>query len=611
MCGIHLIIDRSKRLTTAAIEKMASATGYRGPDETRLQIRETSYANYLMAANRLMITDQSDAASLPMISADKKYALLFNGEIYNYAHLKNRLLDRGIRFNTFSDTEVLFHWLILNGKKGIDTLRGMFAFIFIDFENDEVLAARDRFGIKPLLYYSDEKYAIFSSEISPVINTGLMEKRLDRVQVQHYFAWKYAKSPWTFYENILALEHGKVMILGRGEKATFSYDKNVAGVRSEGAPSVKKVESLITESLLRQIDAKVPLGLLLSGGIDSTLLLALAHKEGFTLPTFSIVNSARDTAYGTEDYKYSRLAAGLFKSEHYEVEAGINLLEGFHDHIRSMDQPVGDSAWLLTAKISENASKSMKILLSGAGADELFAGYNRHWAFYQNLKYKGLFDTLSPFVKKFSKVLPSTLPLRLSKQVRLMKKWANSHDYNPWRTWINYQTFDEFGWESQTIGDDGDMPAWFGRAIDYDRNNYLVNDVLTLSDRASMQHGIELRVPYLDENIWQYLMSFDQIRLIEKGRKWVLKEILKKYGGKKFVRRRKEGFGLPLGKWLFDKKADHLWEPLNMGKSIIYEFIKKPWLDHLVEQHKKGREDHGPLLWSVIVLTHWLEQNFG
>ncbi len=611
MCGINLIIDKTKRLQTSVIEKMAETTRYRGPDEMRLQVIQTQHANYLMAVNRLMITDQTDSASQPMISADKKYALLFNGEIYNYAILKNELLDRGISFNTFSDTEVLFKWLIIHGKDGIDVLEGMFAFVFIVFEKDEVVAARDRFGIKPLHYFMDEKYAIFSSEIKPLVNSGLVEKKLDGPQIRHYLAWKYVQSPGTFYENIFTLEHGKAITLSHEKKAIFSYGKKAENEECKGASDPDKAEALLTESLLRQIDAKVPLGLLLSGGVDSTLLLALAHKEGFTLPTFSIINSAKDAGYGTEDYKFSRLAASAYRSDHHEMEVDISVLDGFFEHIKFMDQPIGDSAWLLTSVISENASKSMKILLSGAGADELFAGYNRHWAFYQYLKHRKLFDTLHPFVKTFTKALPSSLPPPLANRIRLMKKWANSHDRDPWRTWINYLTFNELNIELNSGGKNGGISDWFTIALNHDRDNYLVNDVLALSDRASMRHGIELRVPYLDDNLRQYLMSFDQIRLIERGRKWLLKEILKKYGGKKFVDRRKEGFGLPLGRWLFDKRAENLWGPLNSRESIIYEFIEKPWLDRLTDQHKRRREDHGPLLWSVIVLAHWLEQNFG
>jgi asparagine synthase (glutamine-hydrolysing) len=358
------------------------------------------------------------------------------------------------------------------------------------------------------------------------------------------------------------------------------------------------------------------LGLLLSGGVDSTLLLALAKKEGFTLPTYSIINTSREKSFGTKDYYYSRKASSLYSSDHHELEVDISLLKHFDDFITKMDQPIGDSAYLMTSEICNHASKSlpmgqagMKVLLSGAGADEIFAGYNRHLAYYNYLKNKKSIELLAPITKIISNKLPTGFGHPLRKQFRLAKKWASSIDPSPLKTFNNYLTFNElnFGLPDNKHGITDEN--WYGWALDYEKNNYLVSDVLALSDKASMLHGIELRVPYLNERLVAYLNAFQPEQRIRFGQKWILKEILNKYGGKIFVKRRKEGFGLPLSSWLFDKKARHLWEIFEPNH-LIFDFLDKSLFNKIVDQQKRKVDDHGPLLWSILVLARWIQQNF-
>lgn len=626
MCGINLIIDKHKVLDQDLINKMSDLTRHRGPDETKSHKIDTKTKTYFIASNRLKITDQSEVASQPFFSSDSKYVLLFNGEIYNFYTLKNELLNKNIVFASNSDTEVLFHWLLLNGKKGIERLEGMFAFIFIDIENDEILIARDRFGIKPIYYYEDNDCLIFSSEIKPIIGTGLMKKELNASQIHHYLLYKYAKQPETLFQNIFELDHGSVLCLQNNERYMEHYVQNNTR-QNDSIPDLVKIEELITNNLIQQLNSQVPLGLLLSGGVDSTLLLALAGKEGFTLPTYSIVNSKIDKSFGTRDYHYSRLAASTYASEHHEIEIDISLLDQFEDFIEKLDQPIGDSSYLMTSEICRNASKSqpcgpfagekgqagMKILLSGAGADELFAGYNRHFAFYKYLKNKKILDFLSPILKPVLNSLPAGFSHPLRKQFRLVKKWSKSFDKSPSKTFLNYLMFNELS--SNGNGIEINTPFkndkdWFGWALKHDQNNYLISDVLALSDRASMQHGIELRVPYLDEKLTDYLAGLHPTSLIEKGQKWILKELLKKYGGRKFANRPKEGFGLPLSNWLFDKRAAHLWELFESPDSVIFNYLEKDKFDRLVGQQKRKTEDHGPILWSILVLGHWLQRNF-
>jgi asparagine synthase (glutamine-hydrolysing) len=626
MCGINLIIDKRKKLDPDLIENMSALTSHRGPDETKPFRIDTPAKTFFLCANRLKITDQSEAAAQPFISSDSKYALLFNGEIYNFHSLKNELLDNNIRFSSHSDTEVLFYWMQLYGRNGIEKLEGMFAFIFIDVEKDEVLIARDRFGIKPIYYYEDENFFITSSEIKAIVGTGLVKKEINEDQIHHYLLYKYAKQPETLYKHISELKNGAVLRIKNNESRIEKFSRQDI-ISNPTVPDLTIIEDHITNSLLQQLDAQVPLGLLLSGGVDSTLLLAIAHKEGFTIPTYSIVNSKENRSFGTKDYHYSKLAASTYKSEHHELEIDISILDQFDDFIEGIDQPIGDSSLLMTSEICRNASLSqplgpstgeakqagMKILLSGAGADEVFAGYNRHFAFYKYLNNKKTLDVLSPFLKPALNLLPSGFPHPFRKRFQLAKKLARSLNASPSKTFQNYLTFNEL----KLSKDDNefkdqfdhkqDILAW---ALKHDQNNYLVSDVLALSDKASMQQGIELRVPYLDEKLTNYMAGLDPLLLINKGQKWILKELLKKHGGRKFVNRSKEGFGLPLSNWLFDKRIRHLWELFESKESIIFNYLEKNTFDILVSQQKRNTEDHGQLLWSILVLGHWLQKNF-
>ncbi len=610
MCGINLIIDNQKKLDPALIHQMAAASRHRGPDNTSSQRIDTPEKTYYLASNRLKITDSSENAAQPFISSDSRFGLVFNGEIYNYQALKNELINLGIRFNSHSDTEVLFHWLIVHGKSGISKLEGMFAFVFIDFHSDDIIIARDRHGIKPLYYYEDDHCFIACSEIKPILETGLVKKELNASQIHHYLQYKYAKSPETFYKNILEVSPDTVMYFHGKKWLSESFITQKASEINE-IPDIFRVEELLSDSLLQQINCNVPLGLLLSGGVDSTLLLALAKKEGFSMPTFSIVNSKADDSFGTRDNQFSRLAATIFESDHHEIEIGISILDQFDQFVQNMDQPIGDSAYLMTSEICKKASESMKVLLSGAGADELFAGYNRHWAYYKYLQNRKMLGVAMPLIKPLTNTISTGRSYPFRKKMKQVKKWMNSYDKSPEITFQNYlrqsDIFLDYA-KNKTSKTEEDWLKW---ALKHDQNNYLVHDVLALSDRAAMRHGVELRVPYLDENLVDYANGLSSKSLLAHGQKWILKDILEKNGGKKFIHRPKEGFGLPLSSWLMDAKVQHLWEWNNSSESLVFDFIDKKKIDQLISQQKRRSEDHGPLLWSILTLSHWLQHNFG
>jgi len=618
MCGINLIVDKTKSLGPDTIKLMTKHTNHRGPDESKIYARETRTRNFYLGANRLKISDISEFAAQPFLSEDGKYALLFNGEIYNHYDLKNELLGKGIRFSSYSDTEVLLQWVITFGTLRLDELQGMFAFVLVDFESEYILMSRDRFGIKPLHYYQDDRYTVVSSEIQPLIKTELFPKKLNETQIAHYLRYKYAQAPETVFQDVFELQPGTYCEVCPDKIEHHSLLKSQQEIEPKSF-EVADVEHLLKASVLQQINSSVPVGLLLSGGVDSTLILALARSEGFSIPSYSIVNTAKEQSFGTEDFRYARQAAKQFESDHHQIEMDISLLEQLESLVSRMDQPLGDSSYLVTSEIckyastnQQNEQANIKVLISGAGADELFGGYNRHWAFYKYLKYYRQLKALKAPLDAIASNLPTGFSHPLRKKFRLMQKFVSSVSESPETTFHNFLTFQEFH-SSDSFSGNTSMESnehWLSWALQHDFKNYLPNDVLALSDRASMMHGVELRVPYLSEDLQQYLNATSSELIMSKGKKWVLKEILKKYGGKAYAKRSKEGFGMPLGAWLVNDKCQHLWEFAEVKEQPVFNFVSKDRLTKLLQEQKRRAADHGPLLWAILVLAHWLNHNF-
>ena len=256
----------------------------------------------------------------------------------------------------------------------------------------------------------------------------------------------------------------------------------------------------------------------------------------------------------------------------------------------------------------------MKILLSGAGADELFGGYNRHWAFYQYLKNQHLIKVLGPLLKPFANHLPTGFSHPLRKQLRLAKKLFQNFDHSPENTFQNFLTFNELSEIGESIASSSEnidtARNWLSWALAQDIENYLINDVLALSDRASMQHGIELRVPYLSEKLAATIQNSNPEYLFRDGRKWILRQILTRHGGKLFADRTKEGFGLPLGHWLTEERVEHLWEFVHNPEHRVFGFIHQDFIKSLLREQKRRKADHGSFLWSVLILAHWLDYHF-
>lgn len=628
MCGINLVLDKQQRLNSdEAISKMLAATRHRGPDSEGWRMLEQGGAHFYIGNSRLQILDLSPAGEQPMQcgpggAKGSRYTLSYNGELYNHFQLKNELLQKGYSFHSSTDTEVLLYTLCEWGESALNRLEGMFAFIFYDKVEDFLLMARDPRGMKPLYYANNEQFLLASSELQSLFASGLLQKTLNESQVYHYLQFRYAKKPQTFYRQVLELLPGHQLSYKTGwqkpvvkdyREQSHQQTAQQSSFLSEKGLSTK-VEELLTDALFSHLHSDRPCGLFLSGGIDSTLMLALLRHNGSNMiPTcYTMANSKEAAAWGTQDYLWAERAAKQYGAQHIPVSIDASMLQEFPAFIAEQDQPIGDGATWLSAILSRQATQKVQVVLSGTGADELFGGYNRHLAFYTYLKYHKQLAWLMPALKPINSVLPTSSFTPLRKPLRLYKKLFRQTSSSPSETYINYLSFDTpFPQEIALQKEAGDFrEGWMQAALQHDREHFLVSDLLALNDKAAMQQGLEMRMPYLDQKLWDFASSLPAGLHMQKGRKWILADILNRHDGKAYVNRPKEGFGMPFGLWIKEGKTYFLWDWLQEKDHPMHRFMPQGQVQQLLHLHKNGREDFSQELFSITVLAHWLKKEF-
>jgi asparagine synthase (glutamine-hydrolysing) len=622
VCGINLVFDRTGHLGQATVAAMNAATVHRGRDNTAVQTVASRSGEWHMGHNRLSVIDTSSAANQPFSSPDGRYHLIYNGEIYNFPELRDELAADGVQFRTHSDTEVVLWLLARRGARGLAQLNGMFALVFIDLEADRALIARDPSGMKPLYWWSDDSRLVVSSELSGVLASGLMPKELDESQVNHFLRFRFARKPHTFFRGVHEMIEGHVTEVAGGRLGlpqSFVLPTTIPDPSGASRGEfLDELERLLVAAIRRHLIADVPVGLLLSGGIDSTLLLALIHDHDLShLHTFSVVNDASEASFGTEDYHYSSLAASRYGDfPHTEVPAGIGILDGLDDFLANMDQPIGDPASLLTFLVCKEARKSVTVALSGAAADEVFAGYNRQLAFDRYLQYRPMLSPLAPALRRVGAKLPTGSQHRFRKPMLLAQKFTAAVGDDPADTYRRMQG----------LGGYHDLPtevrpwaapahasasAQFGAALELDLHQYLVSDILMMSDFQSMQSTLEMRVPFLDRELLAWVEAMPPRFLITGGRKWMLGELLRRHRGDEFVDRKKEGFNMPLGNWFFDASQSDRWQFLHDPDAIVFRYVDRSLARGLYNAHISRQVDRTPELFSLLTLHHWLQRHFG
>lgn len=532
MCGIHLIWGQGANVES--IRKLVDQSRHRGPDQEAVC---TPWPGLWIGVNRLKILHPGPDADQPFWSPDGQSLLIWNGEIYNYQELRSHLTKMGVNFITQSDTEVLLHWIKIFGVKGLEKLQGMFALIFINILDRSVLVARDRSGEKPLYYYQNQDSFMLSSETLGM--AGLLKSKTDWDQLGHYFFLRTTLQGKTFFKKIKEWKPARYSMIY--QHSSFRWDSISSAKSKEENIGKKEFKGLLMEAISRQFHADVPVGMMLSGGADSSLLYALWYREtGRSLPAYTIQVEKKYRSKYSDGNAASRFAAN-FPTDHRLLDLDQKVFwENWETYLKSVDQPIGDSAGFLSWMIAKEAKSDVKVLISGAGADELWGGYQRHEAYFRYLGQK-------EFLLKWSPIL-GKLPLG-----REWKKFFLGIHPNSNSTFLNFSGLENPG--EDLAGDyervfNPHLPD-YKRGLSFDRQVYLVQDVLKIHDNALMAHGVEGRAPYLDVPMLNYWEKIEDPALL-RGKVWI-KECLDELELGWISKRKKFGFGLPLAEWLGEK----------------------------------------------------------
>ncbi|MBN2280398.1 MAG: asparagine synthase (glutamine-hydrolyzing) [Candidatus Marinimicrobia bacterium] len=625
MCGIAGFISKkyNHKKKSEIIRNMCAKIQYRGPDSDGYFVMDT----YALGMRRLRIIDV-DSGDQPIFNEDGTLAIIFNGEIYNYRELREKLIARGHKFKTQSDTEVILHQYEEDGAHCLDKLNGMFALAILDLNLDLVFVARDRFGIKPLYYYYNDGDFVFASELKSILQFPTVEKKLDLEALNYYLTMEYVPAPLTIFQNINKLEPAHYFEISENNLKKQQYyflnfqpkysNKNIDFYIGE-------LDWLIEKSVERRKISDVPIGSFLSGGIDSSLIAAYMnrHFDG-KLNTFSI--GFEEGSFDESDYA-RKVAKHLGTIHHEKIFTPEEMMKVLPDILENMDEPFADASILPTYLLSKFTREKVTVALSGDGGDEVFAGYPTYLA-------RKIGDFLPSFFYYLLKPAVSLLPVsdeNISFDFKAKRFVAGLLYPNDVRHQIWLGSFDPrqknrlFSNEINHILGDKiknfplvqdymkicDTENNWERSLWLDMRFYLQDNMLVKVDRASMLNSLEVRVPFLDTEIVEFMARVPaNLKYRKKTSKYLLKKLALKYLPEEIISRPKKGFGIPVAKWIKQELRKEFFHTFNKKKMLRQNIYNYEFVNQLLHQHLLGKRDNRKLLWTLYIFQKWFDKYY-
>ncbi|MCB9189707.1 MAG: asparagine synthase (glutamine-hydrolyzing) [Flavobacteriales bacterium] len=615
MCGIvgQIFFDGRVLADHDAMQKSLHLLSKRGPD----------YQNDIVSGNahlghaRLSIIDVSDHSNQPFEDESGRYSLVFNGEIFNYVELRDELISQGEVFKSSGDTEVLQRLLIRDGSSAINKLNGFFAFCFHDKVEQKSIIARDRYGIKPLVYYSDKGCITFASEIK-ALNPLIGKREIDKQSLRYFFQFNYISAPYTILKDVYKLEPGTLLeVSSQGVSKKRYYEINASPLSMDDYHTAKKkVYNLLHEATERRLIADVPVGAFLSGGIDSSVVSLIASKYTSSLKTFSI--GFKDNPYFDET-AYAELVANKIKSEHTVLKlSNDDLLGAFEDAMNYLDEPFADSSSLNMFILSQHTRRQVTVALSGDGADELFSGYNKHQALL-NADKQGLKNTLVRVAgSAVAKMLPKTRDSKIGNVGRQLDKFSSGLKLSAQERYIQWASFmsedvanvlvDErfsfrpgFEYLSKSVKS-------FNDYLERDFKMVLEGDMLRKVDAMSMANSLEVRTPFLDVNLVDYVFSLPAEYKIQGGvRKKILREAFQEELPEQIFNRGKKGFEVPLKQWfeneLRSKLSEWVFNRDMIKAQEIFDWEQLSGIEQKLHSDNSGDSIYN--VWAMLSFQIW------
>lgn len=573
MCGIHFILSK-KETDTGRIYKMVHSSHHRGPDNQEVKTGVFANGYFSLGHNRLSIIGNKEN-NQPFLSSE--YAFSFNGEIFNFISLAKKYKLS----NYENDASVVFELLKIHGIKIINEFNGMFAFVFIDIKNNISYMARDFFGQKPLFYSQKDSLLVASSESKAILATTLVDKEIDTSEVRNILFQKHVAPKSSIYSTIRQIAPGEIL--------AFEEGKPVKRTQITPLSFNKDLQSSITTGINSHCLGTETPAVLFSGGLDSSIILSelvgLGKKTtAYTLDTTNL------SPFATTDTLFAKSFAEQLNVNHQVITPTTTDFDSFID---SIDLPIGDGAFYFNWLLSKEISKDHKVALAGNGADELFGGYHRHLAYQKFIDNKSLLFVLSNFAFVL-KYLPN------SKNNRLLQRFLSSITKNEQETFINFIKLN-LNIRNETVF----SPTFsLKEALDYDITYFLPQDILSLSDQAGMAHGLEIRSPFLDHDIYGVSQSLDPKEKLKSNGKHHLKEIYRSLPHfEAIINRKKEGFGIPFIAFWGKEKMNEL----SLELTVLDDFITKEEASSIKKIIQQQNDQYSNEYWTLLTLTKWLK----
>jgi asparagine synthase (glutamine-hydrolysing) len=621
VCGIAGMVGRRDEVVEATeVHRMCQTIVHRGPDD------EGIYAQgpIGLGIRRLSIIDLSGGHQ-PIHNEDKSVWVVLNGEIYNFPELRRGLEQRGHKFYTHSDTEVIVHLYEEMGADCVKKLRGMFAIALYDERRQSLLLARDRLGKKPLHYALHHGRLLFGSEIKTILAVAPELAEVDAEGLLQYLYFGYIPDPHTAFQRIRKLPPGHLLEYADGKTSIREFwDVPEYGTHPAMSEEecLKELERRLEEAVRIRLISDVPLGALLSGGVDSSIIVALmARVSSHPVKTFSIGFQAEKF----NEAEYARLVAEKFGTDHHELVLDPNLEETLTFLSGMLEEPFGDSSMLPTYYVSRMARQHVTVALSGDGGDELFAGYDRYLVAMERRKFDRIPGWLGQIYRNrlhpwmpaamYGKNLAwnaslaardrylddvSYLPVLHRERSLFSKDFLKSAALlpNPLEQWQHYY-------------DDAPAKDSLSRLLYLDTKTYLTADILAKVDRMSMATSLEVRVPMLDHEFVEWVAGLPVEWKFQAGtRKFILKRLAERLGvPPALLHRRKQGFQLPLVDWMRNSMKDQFLRVLLEPRTLQRGYFKPEAVRALIEEHTRGRRNRSGILWRMLVLELW-HRNF-
>jgi asparagine synthase (glutamine-hydrolysing) len=615
ICGQFNYRDRSP-VRRGDLVRMATSIAHRGPDDEGFFLDGPLGLGF----RRLSIIDLAGGHQ-PMSDAEESVWVVFNGEIYNYPELKQELTAFGHIFRTKSDTEVIVHGYKQWGDDVFNHLNGMFGVAIWDVRRERLVVARDRFGIKLIYYKDDGKSLLFGSEIRAVKAGSDESEDVDPTSLNLFLRYRYTPSPHTIFKGIRKLAPGSMLVVENKKPSVhqwYRFTPTAFHPPKSAEQAQDELLELYKQAMKRHLLSDVPVGLLLSGGVDSGMLLALMNLYGKSWRTYTV---GYGSSFADDELKDAARSAAYFGSEHAETLLDKSTFEDtLRKIVACVEEPIATSSIVPMYFVCQRARQDVKVVLIGQGPDELFGGYRRHIG----VRYSALWGSLPNWMRDLLSSGVSALPRNetLKRGVYSLNLPERERRYQNVLSLLPGNEIDALfqdGWLEANPGDEI-LACWkellpllsgtdeLGGFQYLELRSTLPDELLMYGDKLSMAHGIEGRVPYLDKEVVEYVERLPANLKVRNGsRKWLHRQVCGNFLPAEILQRKKRGFAVNVvDEWFRGSMGGRLEETLMDSQSLLYRYLRPTTVQSLVRQHQSGRNDYHKILFSLVVFEEWL-----